>query len=313
MNESRPIRLGKFAGEEGIGMAQVISIVELLGIEIDPSPNSKLSPEHIKAYRAFTSLPQNIQDNLIEKLAPPKKQGSSDFTTYEVLKNIREEKGIPKSIFKYYSDLANSIDSVSNNYLYYSSHNSFNDPFDCYNHLVDLKGMGKVDYKTQETIRDAISKKLLGHGICCFSRVNDSILMWSHYGNKHKGFCIEFDYKKMDSPPLDINYVHNFKRIDLLSNLNSMYHLIFTKSNDWEYEQELRSLVELKEGERKINYDPKCIKAVYFGVNASDDLIYEIANSVIEKNPKSKFYRGNLEKNAFEIAWKRLNKNNIQV
>jgi Protein of unknown function (DUF2971) len=34
--------------------------------------------------------------------------------------------------------------------------------------------------------------------ICSFSAVNDSILMWSHYGNNHQGFCIEYDLEKFD-------------------------------------------------------------------------------------------------------------------
>ena len=32
--------------------------------------------------------------------------------------------------------------------------------------------------------------------ICSFSAVSDSILMWSHYGNNHQGFCIEYDLEK---------------------------------------------------------------------------------------------------------------------
>ena len=29
--------------------------------------------------------------------------------------------------------------------------------------------------------------------VCSFSAVNDSLLMWSHYGDNHRGFCIEYD------------------------------------------------------------------------------------------------------------------------
>jgi hypothetical protein len=34
--------------------------------------------------------------------------------------------------------------------------------------------------------------------ICSFSAVSDSILMWSHYGSNHQGFCIEYDLEKFD-------------------------------------------------------------------------------------------------------------------
>lgn len=34
--------------------------------------------------------------------------------------------------------------------------------------------------------------------LCSFSAVSDSILMWSHYGSNHQGFCIEYEIEKFD-------------------------------------------------------------------------------------------------------------------
>jgi hypothetical protein len=34
--------------------------------------------------------------------------------------------------------------------------------------------------------------------LCSFSAVNDSILMWSHYGSHHQGFCVEYDIEQFD-------------------------------------------------------------------------------------------------------------------
>lgn len=33
--------------------------------------------------------------------------------------------------------------------------------------------------------------------LTCFSETYESILMWSHYANQHKGFCIEYDFKEL--------------------------------------------------------------------------------------------------------------------
>uniref|UniRef100_UPI0020CD2CC1 DUF2971 domain-containing protein n=1 Tax=Vibrio cholerae TaxID=666 RepID=UPI0020CD2CC1 len=38
--------------------------------------------------------------------------------------------------------------------------------------------------------RDIIDQS---YGILCLSAKEDSLLMWSHYGNSHKGYVIEFD------------------------------------------------------------------------------------------------------------------------
>ncbi len=35
--------------------------------------------------------------------------------------------------------------------------------------------------------------------VCCFSANNDSLLMWSHYADQHKGFCIEYRIETLNS------------------------------------------------------------------------------------------------------------------
>lgn len=34
--------------------------------------------------------------------------------------------------------------------------------------------------------------------VACLSETNESILMWSHYANNHKGFCIEYNFKELE-------------------------------------------------------------------------------------------------------------------
>ena len=33
--------------------------------------------------------------------------------------------------------------------------------------------------------------------VACFSETKESILMWSHYADNHKGFCVEYDFKEL--------------------------------------------------------------------------------------------------------------------
>lgn len=40
--------------------------------------------------------------------------------------------------------------------------------------------------------------------IACFSESNDSSLMWGHYADGHKGFCLEYDFKSVIKP-CDVN------------------------------------------------------------------------------------------------------------
>lgn len=106
-----------------------------------------------------------------------------------------------------------------------------------------------------ETIKEFRNKAL----ISCFSKRNDSILMWSHYANDHKGVCIEYTRPKKEF--LDVQYRKNICLFDLeyitrkylghlLSNekidMGNKYFIKriirpFTiKSRDWKYEEEVR-------------------------------------------------------------------------
>lgn len=98
--------------------------------------------------------------------------------------------------------------------------------------------------------------------ISCFSKRYDSILMWSHYGDKHKGICIEFD--RPDKDFLDVKYSKKRCKFDLedttrrvlgymLSNeeadvndkglIRCISQPFIVKSLDWQYEEEVRCIL----------------------------------------------------------------------
>jgi len=35
--------------------------------------------------------------------------------------------------------------------------------------------------------------------LCSFSAINDSLLMWSHYADKHQEFCLEYDLESLEA------------------------------------------------------------------------------------------------------------------
>lgn len=97
--------------------------------------------------------------------------------------------------------------------------------------------------------------------VSCFSLKNDSLLMWSHYADSHKGVCIEYD--SIDDLFYKVNYQENiehFKLYDLsariMAKLLQFNNIQFeddwliqnygepfiTKSLEWKYEDEVRCL-----------------------------------------------------------------------
>ncbi|HEX7678652.1 MAG TPA: DUF2971 domain-containing protein [Thermoanaerobaculia bacterium] len=100
-------------------------------------------------------------------------------------------------------------------------------------------------------------------GILSMSSVPDSLLMWAHYGDSHRGFAIEFD---ADHPffhrGLTDGYVAVAKPVTYDSTRPAfvmpgrsgpdwvkvyLTRLLLTKSPDWSYEQEWRMLLPLNE------------------------------------------------------------------
>ncbi|MCU8137862.1 DUF2971 domain-containing protein, partial [Vibrio vulnificus] len=85
-------------------------------------------------------------------------------------------KGLSLKFYKYMTLNKNTLDAFINEYCWYSSPLSFNDPFDCA--LVKGKKFKEFFLET---------KKIL-----CLATEHNNLLMWSHYADSHKGICIEY-------------------------------------------------------------------------------------------------------------------------
>lgn len=149
------------------------------------------------------------------------------------------------TIFKYKSFNINILDSLTNNYLYFSSLNELNDPLD-----IPLLEMSKLDiYKNLEINIDDIK-------IFCTSFNNNNTLMWSHYTDSHKGICIGY---KFTSLPQNIGwnlieYVNHNLNFERMSKDKGLIHAgIYSKQKHWEHEKEIR-FIRYKESDKKVYY-----------------------------------------------------------
>ena len=112
--------------------------------------------------------------------------------------------------------------------------------------------------------------------VTCFSKDPKSILMWSHYGDKHKGVCLEYerpesfdfvDMKYSDKRPkiktskltsfvaaktiLGEDYNQNIDQT-IISEMMEPYQ---TKANGWEYEQEVRCMITTNSNSKSLSKD----------------------------------------------------------
>ena len=171
----------------------------------------------------------------------------------------------PLKIYKYQSTL-HDFTNPSINKLWISRASEFNDPYDC-----------ALLYKDKEST-EFKHEMLVG----CFSEINNSILMWSHYANNHKGFCVEYDFYSMP-PLLPVIYDAYYWGIEGFGKAKSDGTLkVLRKAKEWEYEREWRFFIynhthsdnldiEISEEEKGFLLDGPKPTGVYLGCRAKEN------------------------------------------
>jgi hypothetical protein len=135
-----------------------------------------------------------------------------------------------------------ALDDIRRRRIKLSQIDDTNDPF-------ELKCVFSRHNLTQTAIEQTGSGLAESFSAVCFSHDWDSILMWSHYGDRHKGICLGFDVLEEITRPID--YV---RQPILVENLiveeggdfpikdatNAVNSLLGTKYEGWFYEKEIR-------------------------------------------------------------------------
>lgn len=79
-------------------------------------------------------------------------------------------------------------------------------------------------------------------GICCFSDAFDINIMWSLYAQKHKGVVIGF-HTKFLPPLIPVEYCSKQEETKIFSSIEqSVCHMIFSKTDDWAWQHEYRTI-----------------------------------------------------------------------
>ncbi|MDP1558509.1 MAG: DUF2971 domain-containing protein [Nitrosomonas sp.] len=205
------------------------------------------------------------------------------------------------SLYKYHSLTAYSLASLTNNTIWLAKPSSFNDPFDCAFFIDDRSENMETVNSCQVGTRDVIQNL----GICSFSEVPDNILMWSHYANHHKGFCVEYDFSEGTHLRLHARKVSYkdelpiLKPSDIKPNMeqDKIYSLWLEKAKCWSYEKEWRVI--MGEGNKSCRALSAVI-SVTFGARMpeSDRLM---VSQALKHESDIKFMQANLRDDRYEI------------
>ncbi|MBN2349396.1 MAG: DUF2971 domain-containing protein [Bacteroidales bacterium] len=245
---------------------------------------------------------------------------------------------IPDIIYKY-CDYETGIKIIEDKTLKFSNPNKFNDPFDCYEELIDKSFTEKERWnfiqkrfsnlsrperrrknkefrndpnRLNNALENAL-KDLRDHVyLCCFSKIKNNILMWSHYANYHTGFCFGFNFKQFEDNFYfhEVKYKPNIEPIRYFKDNDvSILNWVFTKAEDWKYEKEIRAVYRGKCLEL-VPFNINQLREVYFGcmmnINKRKDAINKLENNGFVETIKFNMIKSTSK---FELKDKRITSN----
>lgn len=226
-----------------------------------------------------------------------KKRGYKKPLSIEAMRNGKEE--LPSKIYKFCSLSTGSdksldeakLYSLENNKIWMSDLLSLNDPFEGEWGLID-KNIENDSQPMLSLLREKMMHERDMYIQTSFSYEFSNILMWGHYANGCRGYCIEYTVESQEclfpvqylDKRLLLSSITNdkivaenlfqmqksFSKCDPDESILYMLYLQSIKSNIWQYEKEVR-LVDIGQAEP----DKKCGNADcnLYGLKASKIIV----------------------------------------
>lgn len=277
---------------------------------------------------------------------------------------LNDARGIPESIYKYRQWTKDPTRCLlRSRTLFFAAPHQFNDPFECSTEPnFEIASEQKLFESAMRRVRSqhptvpamrqeqlgwemvwslprdenlanfhklhAVWKSLAGIFSASLNISDDGhILLWSHYADGHKGYCVELDLETvMKEVFLDtttgipgafyVEYNEEVPRmsfeipsvdvdqIERLSDYSFMH-----KSREWSYEQEFRLVVSPldfpgAEVQRNYKTSDSCIKSVFVGCRCEN--LDEIEEIVARFDPSPSLFRSVQSPNTFRIGYEQI-------
>lgn len=215
--------------------------------------------------------------------------------------------------------------------LHFVSPKDFNDPYDCkvvfpsVKNDNDIRSLFRSYFQKKETIGQSfltlcalktlltdpkkknellepilapIKSTLNSLGILCLSEENKDILMWSHYSDGHRGYCLEFNKDIFSKFGFcnKITYRNTYPSVvDFHSKTTTVRDLfVFNKSKHWEYEKEWRTVLDPSKNpstnSRFYEYPEELLTGIIFGCEMSQENREKISDWLKNRRTPIKYY-----------------------
>lgn len=213
-------------------------------------------------------------------------------------------------LYKYRAYNVNSLSMLINKKIWVSKPTAFNDPFDCKlifdenyseqtyseylrnagnrfkqsteniaNRIDDAYIDGELKQEEKDALKEnveGIRKEIINSGVYTLSQTNSNLLLWAHYADSHKGFCIEYDRAPGNTlgnfeGTIPVDYSESFPVIylsDLVNSAEPIFKVLQSKSKKWKYEKEWRLFCKNGNVEEDL---PAPISSIIFGLRMPEN------------------------------------------
>ena len=178
-------------------------------------------------------------------------------------------------------------------------------------------------------------------GILSLSRCRDNILMWSHYADSHQGFVIGFDSENDFFAPSKVKGIDGLHDV-IYSQKRSVLpfdglvsckpsemrewneRILFTKSEDWAYEQEMRILALLEGADHKktvenswdiclYSFTPQAVKEIIVGCRASIETQKKLIQIWLTQYEEAKMFYSTISPTDFSVEIKPIDRDKARL
>jgi hypothetical protein len=184
---------------------------------------------------------------------------------------------------------------------------NFNDPFEL--RVTEIKNSNnnsELVYLDEQSryMRVKYNEIVSSHGVVCYSKVEPNLIMYSHYADKHKGMCLEFNIPSKNNYKLKkVKYCIEFEKIqfslDPVIFKDEIEKIMTTKSIHWNSEEEYREIFASKECYSEY---PGMLTGIIFGCKTNRQDIVYISSLFENKMDKIEISKSFVFPNSFKLG-----------
>ncbi len=222
-------------------------------------------------------------------------------------------------LYKYRGDIYRDLFALQNNLVYIPSREELNDPNESYIVFDNLyKDIDSFE-ENSISLKNEFKEKFQNVGVYSMSKSPCIDCLWSYYANGHKGFCIEYDAKKLFYPFKGEDWFFNLevgyetKRVNPTTSefrkyfskrWDFMRKTTATKGRNWAHEQEVRFVLDKKSYYLQITSDT--VKGIYIGAECPKKDKSLIIDTIRSINERIKLYQMKFCKDSFDMCFEEI-------